>query len=185
MGKGDRRDDQTWAVLELAKAGEVALEDGSLCRRLLKDLGVDSKWPIFIPAMSYVRGGRRVTLHLMEGYVFLGSGLSETAYFALEDRSSLIKQVLSSVTSSGVRALATIPDREVLGMQAQLRAQIATDITEGMTVKVTEGVYSPLEGRVLTVGEAEADVLIELRSLRIIKSMPRVFLEPVERDSGE
>jgi transcription antitermination factor NusG len=180
MATGDRRDDQTWVVLELAKSGEAAIEDGTLCARLLSELGVDDDWPLFIPAMSYERKGRRTTLHLMEGYVFVGSGLPDTRYFAMEHRSTLVRQVLSMPSGSGIRALATIPEAEVNGMRAQLREQIATDITEGMTVTVVEGVYSPLQGRVLTVGENEADVLIELRSIRIIKSLPRVFLEPVE-----
>ena len=182
MATGDRRDAQTWVVLELAKTGETALEDGELREDLYHRLNVIR---VHIPAVSYAREGRRITIHLMEGYIFIGSGLPETRYFRLEGDSNLVRQVLSMPGSGGIRALATVPDVQVESMRSQLRAQIATDISEGMLVKVVEGVYSPLQGRVVTVTEEEADVLIELRSIRIIKSLPRVFLEPVEQVDGE
>lgn len=185
MAGGDRRDDQTWVAIELTRAGENALEDGTLCRRLRSDLGVTEDWPLFVPAAVYTRMGRRITLHLMEGYVFVGTGLPETTYFSLESDSSMVQQVLSVPGPRGIRVLATIPDQEIEGMRGQLRAQIATDITEGMYVRVTEGTFAPLEGRVLYVEPENAHVLIELRSIKIIKLIPRVFLEPVDEVPGD
>lgn len=182
---GDRRDDQTWVVIELARAGEIALEDGTLSDRLRSDLDVEPDWSIFIPAATYTRTGKRITVHLVEGYVFVAAGLPETRYYALEDKSPLVRQILSVPGPKGMRVLATIPQADVEGMQAQLRAQVATDITEGMKVRVTEGIYSSLEGRVLDVGSEDAQVLISLRSIQIIKAIPRVFLEPVDSEGGD
>jgi len=180
---GDRRDDQTWAVIELSRSGETALEDGSLCERLRSDLHVDNSWEIFIPASAYTRMGRRITLYLVEGYVFVAAGLADTAYFNLERSNPLVRRVLSVPGPRGMRVLSTIPDTEVETMREQLRAQIAVDISKGMEVRITEGVYSPLKGRVLHVEGDDAHVLIELRSVKIIKDIPRVFLEPVEDES--
>jgi transcription antitermination factor NusG len=182
---GDRRDDQTWVALELTRTGENALEDGTLCPRLQSDLGVTADWPLFVPAATYTRMGRRITLHLMEGYVFVGAGLPETTYFALENNCPLVRQVLSVPGPRGLRVLSTIPNRDIEGMRCQLRAQIATDISEEMHVRVTEGTFAPLEGRVLYVDTEDAHVLIELRSIKIIKLIPRVFLEPVDKVPGD
>lgn len=181
MATEDRRDDQTWVTIELTRAGENALEEGTLGARLRANLGVSEDWPMFMPAATYIREGRRITLHLLEGYVFVGSGLPETTYFAMETQSPVVRQILSSPGHRGIRVLSTLPNSAVEGMRNQLREQIATDITVGMAVQITEGTFSPLEGRVLYVEEEDAHVLIELRSIRIIKQLPRVFLEPIDK----
>ena len=178
----DRRDDQTWVVIELTRAGELRAEEGTLEQAIREALGVDHHHPIFVPSAIYNRGGRRVTIHLMEGYVFVGSGLPETIYFSMERDSQYVKTVLSSQGSSGMRALSTIPNSTIHDMQQQLREQIAIDLEEGMTVRVSEGVYSNLSAEILEIHGEEALISIELRSRNIITQVPTVFLDPSGED---
>jgi len=136
--------------------------------------------PIFVPATIYKKGNRTVAVQLMEGYVFVGTGLAETAYFHLEYSSPYIRRVLTTQDPHGMRVLSVIPNQSVREMRERLGQQIATDIKEGMHVSITEGVYSFLDGDVLEVDEENAHIRIVLRSLDLIVQIPRIFLTPEE-----
>ena len=110
---GDQRDGVTWVALELSRQGEQKVEDGTLAVALRKALGVEDSWPVFIPAKLYSKSGKRVTVHLMEGYAFVGSGLDEVNYFKLERSGKLVEQVMAIPGPSGVRVLSTISNRQV------------------------------------------------------------------------
>ena len=80
----DRRDKKTWVILELTRVGEQKGESGDLEISLHRSLGtkeIDS----FVPAATYKKGGRTVTIHLMEGYAFVAYELDETKFFDLEN----------------------------------------------------------------------------------------------------
>lgn len=139
-------------------------------------LGVESEWPVFIPARVYTKKDKTITVHLMEGYAFVATGLDEVVYFRLE-QSKLVQQVMSSRGSRGIRRLETISDSEVADLRRQLSEEVAADITPGMRVLVTEGVYSKLEGIVLETEDDHAVVHFELRSLKVISKVPKVFLD--------
>ena len=177
MATGDRRDAQTWVVLELAKTGETALEDGSLTERLLGELGVDPDWPLFVPAVSYAREGRRITIHLMEGYVFVASGLPDVDFYKLEDL-SYINQIMS--TKQGpyrMRTLHVVSNNQVKAMRARLIEQVTSNIQVGACVVIKEGQYRNLDGRVIGIEGDNAHVRVTLRSLDFVASVPRIFLE--------
>lgn len=174
----DQRDARTWVVLELTRAGESLVEDGRLVSSLRDALGVGTDHPVFIPSLIYTRGGRRTAITLMEGYAFVGTGLSETFYFALERDCPFVRKVLSTGEDGGLRVLSVLPDASVEDLRAQLRAQVSIDLDVGMQVLVTEGVYSNLDAEVLGFEEDDAIVSIELRSIKIITRLPRVFLDP-------
>lgn len=183
-GVTDQRDSRTWVVLELTRAGEVKVEEGVFPNLIRDALGVDSSYPVFVPSLSYMQGGRRTTVHLMEGYAFVASGLAEVAYLNLEGANPYVRKVLSSKSPSGMRVLSVIPDEAVQDMREQLAKHVSSDIVEGMRVMVTEGVYANLQGEVLVVGEADASVRFVLRSLDIITTIPRVFLTPDDGEDG-
>ena len=174
----DHRDEQTWVVLELTRTGENNVVEGGLDGLLRESLRVDSDFPVFIPAVIYKRGKKRVTIQLMEGYAFVGTGLPEVEYFKLEHSCPYVKQVLTVEDPHGMRVLSVIPNTSIMEMRRSLHQQIASDIKKGMSVTVTEGLYSALEGQVLEVGEHDAHVRITLRSLDLIVRIPRVFLAP-------
>mgnify|MGYP002777397183 CR=1 FL=1 len=181
VGGIDQRDARTWVVLELTRLGEAKAEESLLEGLLREALKAETTHPIFVPAASYQNAGRKVTVALMEGYAFVASGLPEMAYFGLEG-CPYVKKVLSTRTPSGMRALSVIPDARVQEMRAQLAQQVASDITEGMRVTVTDGVYSHLDGEVVQVDGDNARVRFLLRSLDLIAPVPRVFLTPVKED---
>lgn len=152
------------------------VEDGTLAPELRKELRVEEAWPVFIPARIYEKNGKRVTVHLMEGYAFVATGLDEIHYYRLE-QTKLVEQVLSARGARGIRVLSTIPDGRVADFRRQLNEEVAADIVPGMTVVVTDGIYSKLEGTVLDVEGDHAVVRFELRSLKVISKVPKVFLD--------
>jgi len=172
----DRRDDPTWAALELSRVGELKIEDGSLEDLLQRDLDLPPNFPIFIPAASYPRDGKLVTIFLVEGYCFVGTGLPEVMYFALEEK-PYVNKVISFVGPHGIRALSAIPNQQIQDMKNQLHELTSEDIQEGSRVKITEGIYRSLEGDVVHVKGEEVAVKIVLRSIHVITTLPRVFVE--------
>lgn len=181
VGGSDQRDARNWVVLELTRLGEVKAEESLLEGLLREALKAGSDHPIFIPSASYQNAGRQVTVALMEGYAFVASGLPEMAYFGLESI-PYVRKVLSTRTPSGMRALSVIPEKRILEMRAQLAQQVSSDITEGMRVTVTDGVYNHLDGEVVQVDGDSARVRFVLRSLDLIAPVPRVFLTPVKEE---
>lgn len=172
----DRRDGTTWVALELTRHGEKLVEEGTLAADLRKALDVEEDWPVFIPARVYEKNGKRITVHLMEGYAFIATGLDEVRYFRLEGTKH-IEQVMSSRGARGIRRLETIDDAQVSDLRRRLSEEVAADIVPGMTVLVTDGVYSKLEGVVMDTEGDHAVVRFELRSLEVISKIPKVFLE--------
>ena len=180
----DRRDSRTWVVIELNHAGEMKLEEGSLEQLLREALQVEPSFPIFIPSLTYLSGGRRTTIHLMQGYVFVSSGLPENRYIALEGVCPYVRKVLTSRSGFGMRALSVVSDESVRDMREALAQSVASDITEGMRVLVTEGTYAHLDGLVLDVREVDAAVRFTLRSLDVITTIPRMFLTPMNQEES-
>jgi hypothetical protein len=163
-------------VLELTHAGEKLVEEGTLVPELRRELGVDDTWPVFIPARVYEKRGKVHPTLLMEGYAFVATGLDEIRYFRLE-QTRLVEQVLAQRGSRGMRVLSTIPDSRVADLRRQLNEAVASDIVPGMKVLVTDGIYSKLEGTVLDTEGDHAVVRFELRSLKVISKVPKVFLD--------
>ena len=176
----DHRDDHTWVAIELSPLGETKVEEGTLVKVLRSDLEVGEDYPIFIPSIVYQKGGKRVSLHLMEGYAFVVSGLPETRYFALEQK-PYVTQVMS--TRGGpyrMRTPSVISDAHIQDLQRQLRKMVSSDIEVGARIFVLDGLYKGLDGEVLGIENEEAFVLVELRSIKIIATVPLVFLESRE-----
>lgn len=180
MPSSDQRDGTSWVVIELTRAGELRAEEGTLERYLRDALHIPPEHKVFIPSIMYPRSGSWVVLQLMEGYVFIASGLAESQYIAMERESPYVKRVLRTMGAGGIPVLHVLPDSKVEEMRQQLREMVASDITVGMRVMVTQGTYSKLDGEVVGLEGEDADVYIELRSFKVIRSIPRVFLEPLE-----
>lgn len=144
------------------------------------DLGVGEDFPIFIPAATYMRSNHPVTLHLMEGYAFVGSGLPETSYFNLEKRPYITQVIHTRPGPHALRVPSVIPDRKIRELQKQLRELVASDIELGADVRVNEGRYKSLEGKVIDMVGDLAIVEVHLRSIEMILTIPRVFLEVID-----
>lgn len=167
----DNRDETTWATLELTKPGEARAIEGNLEKSIRSLLGVDETFKVFVPYASYTKGGRTVSVRLIEGYAFVATGLPEVRYFALE-KSPLVARVFSS-SIRGLRVIHTLPNKEVEGMKARLAESLSSDLEVGARVRVTGGNYRDLEGVVVDMYDHRVAVKIEFRSLISITVLPK------------
>ncbi len=174
----DFRDELTWVVLELTRLGEQKAEEGCLPGLLQNALKVGSDHSVFVPCVVYERDGARIVLNMMEGYVFIAAGLSESSYLALEHECPYIRQVLCHRQRGGVPVLSTIPDSNLDEIRGGLRKMIAVEIETGMQVEVVDGPYAGLSGNVVQLEGDNAHVYMEMRSLKAIRSIPRTVLRP-------
>lgn len=156
--------------------------DGTLASSLRHELGVDRSFGVFVPYAPIVKNLKSSSV-LIEGYAFVSSGLPETKYFSLENR-SLVSRVLSSRGIHGMRVLHTIPNHRVVEMQRQLRQLVASDVAEGMTVRVTGGCYARLEGRVVDVFDDSVAIRVPLRSIDIVTVIPKSLLS-LDPETGD
>jgi transcription antitermination factor NusG len=167
----DKRDETTWATLELTKAGEAKAIEGKLGAAIRSILGVEENFLVFVPYATYTKGGRTVSVRLIEGYAFVATGLPEVRYFSLE-KSPLVSRVFSS-NSGGLRVLHTISNAEVNSMKARLAESMSSDMEVGARVRITGGNYRDLEGVVVDLYDDKVAVRIEFRSLTTIVVIPR------------
>ena len=156
----------------MSKAGELKAIEGKLTSSLRKLLGVDEKFQIFVPYASYTKGGRTVSVRLIEGYAFVATGLSEVQYFRLE-RSPFVSKVFSVRGPGGIRALKTIPNREIEGMRESLANSLSSDLELGAKVRITDGTYRDLEGVVVDLYDQRVAVKVSFRSLISLAVLPR------------
>lgn len=173
----DRRDDLTWLTLSLTPAGEERVQDGTLAKTLRDELGVGEDFPIFVPASTYLKGQSQVTVILLEGYAFVGSGLPDTTYFRLERRQHVAQVMSDESGRSTLRTPLTISNTEIKALKKKLREQTAVGISVGDEVLVLHGPYRNLEGVVRHIDGDNVGVEILLRSIEVITPIPRVFLE--------
>lgn len=178
----DRRDQRTWVVLELSPQGERLIEDGGLDVELRRYLRVDPAWPVFIPSRHFERCGKRITVHLMEGYAFIQSGLDEIHYFRLE-RSRLVEQVMATRGPHGVRVLSVVTDAKIEDLRQRLVNEVSFDIAPGMSVRVTQGLYSNMYGSVEMLQGDHAGVYFDLESLKLLAWLPKAILDTSDQDA--
>ncbi len=173
--KTDGRDEISWVAVELSPLGEMKVEDGTIAKLLRADLDAPDH-PIFVPAATYTRLNRSITLHLMEGYVFMASGLADNHYFALEHK-PYVSRVMSTKGNYGMRVLSVVPNANVENLRQRLRTMLASEITCGLEVKIIGGTYANLTGLVLAVEEEHVCVKITLRSVTILARLPKMLLD--------
>ena len=174
----DARDQKTWVPLELTKPGELLAARGQLASRIRRELGADPNFPVFVPYARYTKGGRTVSVRLIEGYAFVATGVVETAYFALE-RSAFVEKVFSTRPRGGLRVLQTIPDSKIREMEERLRVLVSSEVERGAQVRVTGGNYARLQGVVVDVFDQHVSVHFPLRSLQILAVLPKAVVETV------
>ena len=174
----DKRDQKTWVVLELTSKGEFLVREGTLERHVRRHLGIDTDWEIFIPIHTYKKGGREVQLEGIQGYVFIASGLEEYQYFSLEEH-DYTRSILS-IDRGKYRTITTLPDSSVQHIRDSIREEIATDLDEGMHIRVILGDYIALEGEIIGFVEDKALVELQMRSIHAIIPIPRICCDPIK-----
>jgi len=173
----DARDGSTWVVLELSGAGERLAAQGLLERHLEN---VFKGRRVFVPYLAFEYEERSILFNVMEGYSFVESGLDERFYISVAVDSPYIRNALHS---RGLNlTLSTVSDEVVQNLSDQLSRMFAEDVSIGMRVEVRRGLCKGLHGHVLSVNRelGTAQVLVELRSLKTIRTMPCFALIPKE-----
>jgi len=176
----DDRDSQTWVVYELTSSGERAASEG-LLEEHLKSILKTPSLEVFVPYLSYCYEERMALFNVMEGYAFAEYSLDDRLYLAVVHESPYLKGVLHS-KSGGSLVLHTVPDQKVCELRDSLAEMVAVEIQIGMEVEITRGICQGLTGSVVGLEEDVAHVLITLRTLRSIRTLPRLALLPVGDD---
>lgn len=175
----DQRDEPTWVVIEITSIGESKTLDGTLERSIREDLDVGNDHPIFIPVRAVSREGQSSKIiSVIDGYVFVASGLPEVDYFRLENQ-PYVQQVLSVRTGPHqMRCLSTVPNADIEDLKSKLVDMLTVDIPVGSRVLVEHGIYEGLEGEVMDHSEdgENSFIKIDMESLSTIATLPRSFL---------
>lgn len=177
MAEKDNRDEITWVVYELTASGERLASDGQLEAYLRETLSLPETHRVFVPYLTFQYGNRYTVFNVMEGYCFVAAGLDDRVYLTSVHDSQYLKSVLSS-EMGGRTVLMTVPDSSVEELRDRLGQMVAVEIEEDMVVEIVRGQYRGLEGRVVSLTDEMAHVLIELRTLRTIRTIPRFALLP-------
>lgn len=173
----DHRDGKTWVTLELTTLGEIKVEEGILEKIIRKEVS-DDNIEIFIPVSQYRQNGRKVTLHLLEGYFFISTGLDDMSYFDLE-HTPYIENVFSTITPNGLRVLSTIKNDYIEDMKNQLRGMSCKGLKQGDEVNIVMGAYKKLTGTLIEMEDEKVYVSINLRSLSAIVELPNAYISAV------
>jgi len=181
----DKRDQQTWVVLELSHTGESRAKEGTLEKSLRYELGVDSDFPIFVPIQTYHRGDKLVRIDGMQGYAFVGTGLNDHLYFSLED-TPFVRSVISVKSNhKGMRDLACVGDDAIEGIRNTIRREISDDLQEGMEVRVRTGLFSYLEGTLLDRDGDDIIIQLSMRSIQAIIRVNGLYVDPLDLSEQE
>jgi len=183
MVEGRPRRPTSWAVLELTRLGERKAEDGTLVGLLRETLSLSADHPVFIPSKTYTSGGRRVTIHMMEGYAFVASDGKDISTPSRSEQ-SYIRRGLMAPTPNGMKVLSVVPDSVVLEMEANLAKHVGDDAEVGANVAVTSGLYTKMHGEVLeATTTGNLIVRFRMRSLDAIVEVPRSFTAPSDGET--
>ena len=173
----DDRDSLTWVVFELSSAGEAFASEGYLEEHLRQVISAPGH-EVFVPYLSYAYDGRTALFNVMEGYAFAAAGLDERIYLNAVHQSPYLRGVLH-YSGGNTIVLQTVPDSSVQELRDRLAEMVAVEIEEGMRVEITRGICQGLQGEVVGLTDGEAYVLVSLRTLRTIRTIPRFALLPV------
>ena len=179
----DERDAPTWVVLELTRAGERLIEEGRLEHVLRQYLRCPPEHPFFIPTVVYNANDpdERIVLSATEGYVFIASGLPESSLFKLEELPFVKKVLTSRDPATGMRICMVVSDKDLQQIRDQLTKLISSTLVKDMDVSITHGHLTGMQGKIVSDDAASesVDVYFELRSLRLIRRVPKSAVRPL------
>jgi transcription antitermination factor NusG len=167
--------EKQWVVLELSRLGERESPE-DLVAMLRRETGDDLE--IFIPSKTFVRKGNRITICLMEGYMFLEGGKSAGFYLDLEYL-PFISKALTKDEKAG-RFLLYVPDSEIIILKEKLKEETRSEIHKNDEVCIIGGVYENLEGVVVDFNPLTAYAMVSIQGLSSIDTiveLPFQFLE--------
>jgi 5'-3' exonuclease/transcription antitermination factor NusG len=167
--------DIQWVVLELtAKAdGEDPDVIAASIRHLIRDAEV------FVPASVVQREAIREVRYLVDGYAFIKHRHPDGHYVRLEDTKFVQSPLYQATGSRREKRLATVSDRQIETLRAQIVVEVDQGIEVGDSVLITSGPYKNIKATVREeIHEQESVVVyIHLRSTDRLVTLPRAFLK--------
>lgn len=156
-----------WSCLVLTPRSDG--EDPDIITRAIKGALKYPEAEVFVPAAVTQIGEDRVVQYLMVGYAFVrnpGPRLKNL------EGSRYVQGVLGSVT-----------DQHIERMRVQIQREMDQGIGVGDTVKIVSGPYRHLTATVIEEipEDGMVQVFVKLRSKQSIVTLPRSFLEVVDR----
>lgn len=157
-----------WKALALTSKSEG--EDPDVLIRAIRGALKQPACEVFIPAAVTQIGEDRVVHYLVGGYAFVrnpGNRLNSL------DNTRYVQSVLPG----------EVPNSDIEKMRSQIEKEVDQGIGVGDTVKIVSGPYRNLTATVIEeIPEEEVvQVYIKLRSKQAILTLPRPFLDVVER----
>ena len=128
-----------------------------------------------------------MTICLMEGYFFIEAALPTSAYFDLEG-TTCVRRVLTRDESDGSRYIYYADQPVIDDLKKRLKEQTVRDIQEGDMVRIIEGPYSKLGGKILSLVDGADKALVhivDLKSMEVIVELPFQFFEHLNEDWDE
>lgn len=172
--------DRYWITVELSNIGEQKLAEGELQRILRMHLDSDDV-PIFSPSAKFIKKTNQKSeiFHLIQGYIFVGSGLKLRKYLDLEE-TPYVSRIFYDTLSDGQIQLKLLPNSKIEGMREELSKMMLGAISVGDTVLINSGLYQGIEGQIIAISENDANVELKFRSMVIITKLPRIFLDTIK-----
>jgi len=162
----------------LSFAGEKLARSGELVAYL------KSTFPqtvdFFIPYATFTHLDKSSLINVMEGYFFIEYSLEDYKYLSLVG-TRYINNVLHDGQGRGATLL-TVPDEKVSDLRSRLSSMIASELEVGMNVRVNRGPLQGICGVLLSFDGNYAQILIELRTLKAIRTVLRFELTPEDCD---
>ena len=162
-----------WVIVQLSPLGErekdLRLLSKSVCHILGRTIDV------FVPAVSQAARGDSVTTFYMDGYIFVRhmpgvpySNLADTPYF-------------SSVLTGPGGKFALLKDEALDSMRDGMDQLQSVRLVEGDSVRVVEGKYKNLTGRISCTYEDSKVVQLsfEKRSKKMLIDFPVTYLKKI------
>jgi len=171
-----------WVVLELSPKADGEDPDNILAsiHHHIKDAEV------YLPVSVTRVGGDRVINYLVEGYAFVRREHTDDRYFRLEGSryvQSIISHVGRGLNGRLVRQIACAHDTDIDRFRRQIHVEENQGIGVGDIIVVTSGPYRQIQATVIEdiPEKEEVSVHIKLRSKEDIVTLPRSFLQLVQR----
>lgn len=170
--------ERSWVVAELTSAGERLARSGDL-EGYLNSI-FKGKAEYFIPYATFTHLNKSSLINVMEGYFFVDYVLEDFRYLSLIG-TRYVKNILHDGTGRGATLL-TVRNEKVLELQTRLSSMIASELRVGMSVKVSKGALKGLAGDIVSFDGDYAQIMIELRTLKAIRTVLRFTLTPTPEE---
>lgn len=165
-----------WIIVELTSIGEKETNLDNFRKSVYKLLG-RKDLEVFIPAVSHKVRDEQQTFVYMEGYIFVEYN-PEVPYLKLKD-TTFFKDVLCEKRGRKIK-YSVLKDSELDSTREGLKKFKVHRFEEGQRVRVVKGNYKNLKGTVTELYDDIIQIIVQLRSKKLLVEFPPTYLEAVK-----